>query len=70
MSNDQNGTSKTIQLIQVVVRSIIAIAIVGVGSYALVTGRPIPSEAWQLGAIILGALFSVEALAKYKTLGK
>jgi hypothetical protein len=62
----QQGISDTIQVIQVVSRSLIALVVVGVGSYALITGVPIPPEAWKLALVIVGALFGVDTIAKLK----
>jgi hypothetical protein len=53
-------------LLQAIVRAVLAVAVVGVGSYLLISGFPIPPEAWKIALLVLGAYFGFEATAAFK----
>jgi hypothetical protein len=63
----QQAASDTALIIQTTVRSIIVLAIVATGSYCLITGKQIPSEAWQIAMVVLGSLFGVDIITRVKT---
>jgi hypothetical protein len=53
-----------ISIIQAITRSLIGLIVVGGGLYLLASRTPIPTEAWGVAAVVIGALFGVEAIAK------
>jgi hypothetical protein len=52
-------------LIQAVTRAVLALLVVLIGGYLLVSQIPVPESAITLAYLILGAYFGVEALAKF-----
>jgi formate/nitrite transporter FocA (FNT family) len=60
---DNNRTSV---LVKVLTRAILATIIIGTGSYAIISGVAIPPEAWEIGGVVIGAYFGIDAIATYR----
>lgn len=54
-----------ILLIQALARAVMAIMVVGAGAYLLATQVPVPTEAFGIATLVLGAYFGVEGISAY-----
>jgi hypothetical protein len=60
-----NGVRSTLVLIQAVTRALLAVVVVAIGGYLLISQTPIPHDALPIGYLVLGAYFGLESLAKF-----
>lgn len=63
---DNNKTTRTSVLVQVLTRSLIAIIIAVAGVYVLVNDIPVPVEMVRDGFLILMVFMGIDAIAKYQ----
>lgn len=53
------------QLVQAIIRGVIAVVLVGGSVYIAATGQTVPTEMWAVVGIVVGGLFGADAVVKY-----
>lgn len=61
----KQSANDTVLLIQAVARAVMALVIILVGAYLLISQIPIPSQAWPIALAVVGAYFGVESVSAF-----